>query len=517
MANSKIFASARNEAQTTTHNKAGGKAFALSDKAALAQMAVTGVFNGTFYSDAKSQLEDVKKLVAKIDDTKFLAKLAVYTRQKAYMKDMPSYLTAVLAAKDVTLLNAVFNRVIDNGRMLRNFVQIIRSGQAGRKSLGSRPKKLVAQWLTAANDAQLLAASVGTAPSLSDVIKLSHPKAKDASREAFFGYVTGRKVEAQALPQIVQDLEAFRKGDSLEVPKVPFELLTSLSLTARDWETIARNASWQQTRMNLNTFARHGVFQNREIVKLLAARLSDASQVARARVFPYQLLAAFLNIKEGVPSQLSNALQDAMEHAVGNIPTFDCDVAVLADVSGSMSQPVTGHRAGATTKVRCVDVAGLFASAVLRKNPNALVVPFDTKVHAPKLNARDSIMTNAQTLARYGGGGTNCGLAMKHLNDIGSMAELVVYVSDNESWVGQSHRRNSTVVMDEWARYKRRVRNAKLVCIDVVPNVTTQAHERSDILNVGGFSDEVFNIVELFARGELTPQHWVGEIEKVEL
>ena len=32
----------------------------------------------------------------------------------------------------------------------------------------------------------------------------------------------------------------------------------------------------------------------------------------------------------------------------------------------------------------------------------------------------------------------------------------------------------------------------KLICIDLQPNTTTQAPERSDILNVGGFSDAVF-------------------------
>lgn len=520
MANRNVFASAsKSVPQATTVNKAGGRAYELAPKAALAQMAVTGVFNNTFYADASSQLADVKNLVASIGDVEFLAKLAVYTRTKAYMKDMPSFLAAVLASKDVALLSKVFGRVVDNGKMLRNFVQIIRSGETGRKSLGNRPKKLVAKWLAEATDAQLLSASVGNAPSLGDVIKLAHPKAADAAREAFFGYITGRKVEDSALPQVVRDLEAFRRGDSTVVPKVPFELLTSLPLSAKDWEVIARNASWQQTRMNLNTFQRHGVLDNREMVKVVADRLRDAAQIAKARVFPYQLLAAYLNVKDGVPSQIRNALQDAMEIAVDNVPAFEQEVAVLVDVSSSMRSPVTGYRQGSTTKVRCLDVAGLFASAVLRKNPDAEVVPFDTRVHSARLNARDSIVTNAEKLARFGGGGTDCACALKHLNDTRSKATLVVYVSDNESWVDASGFRRSrgTAVMDQWAAYKRRVPNAKLVCIDITPNTTTQAKEGADILNVGGFSDEVFNIVSLFARGEMGGAHWVGEIEKVEL
>ena len=56
-----------------------------------------------------------------------------------------------------------------------------------------------------------------------------------------------------------------------------------------------------------------------------------------------------------------------------------------------------------------------------------------------------------------------------------------------------------------------------LICIDIQPYAHTQAQERADILNVGGFSDQVFNLVTEFANGNLTAEHWVGVIEKVEL
>lgn len=520
MANKKIFASAvATVPEVDTVNNAGGIAYAMTPKAALAQMVVTGVFNDTFYTDAKSQLTEAQALVAKVEP-EFLAKLAVYAREKAFMKDMPAYLAAVLATRDVTVLAKVFDRVIDNGKMLRNFVQMVRSGQVGRKSLGTRPKKLVSGWLTRANDAQLLSASVGNAPSLGDVLRLAHPKATDANREAFFGYILGRKVEKTALPLAVQQLEAFRAGESTDVPKVPFELLTSLPLSSADWTVIARNASWTQTRMNLNTFLRQGVFNDREMVNVVAERLRSAELVARAKVFPYQLLAAYLNINSEMPSAIGNALQDAMELAVANVPDFGCETAVLVDTSGSMGNPITGYRGSVTSKMRYVDVAGLFASAVLRKNPDATVVPFDTKVHEARLNARDAIITNAQKLAKFGGGGTNCASALAYLNQRGSRAKLVIYVSDNESWMGNRgsySQSRGTEMMDQWKQYKRRVPNAKLVCIDITPNTTTQAKDSHDILNVGGFSDEVFNTVARFARNELTAAYWVGEIEKVEL
>ena len=54
-------------------------------------------------------------------------------------------------------------------------------------------------------------------------------------------------------------------------------------------------------------------------------------------------------------------------------------------------------------------------------------------------------------------------------------------------------------------------------CIDVQPYRTVQAVERDDILNVGGFSDQVFGVISEFARGQLNANHWIGVIESVAL
>ena len=60
---------------------------------------------------------------------------------------------------------------------------------------------------------------------------------------------------------------------------------------------------------------------------------------------------------------------------------------------------------------------------------------------------------------------------------------------------------------------KKRNANARMICIDLVPNTNSQTIERTDILNIGGFSDAVFELVRLFASGDLPPEHWVGVIE----
>lgn len=190
-------------------NEAGGRAYAFTPEHALAQYALTGCVNGTFYATAEEQLATVLRLAQTVSPA-FIAKVAIHAREKGSMKDMPALLCAVLAVKDGEMLERVFPRVIDSMKMLRTFMQIVRSGAAGRKSFGTRPRRLIRTWLDARSDADLFAASVGNDPSLADVIRMVHPRPSSASRNALYGYVLDRPHDAAALPPIVQEYEAFK-------------------------------------------------------------------------------------------------------------------------------------------------------------------------------------------------------------------------------------------------------------------------------------------------------------------
>ncbi len=517
MANKKLFKTAPGPLlpETDTVNFEGAQAYSMKAEQALAQYVATGCLNSTFYASAEFQLGGLIKMALRVDPL-FAAKTAVYGREKAYMKDAPAVLCALLSVTAPELLVKVFPRVIDSGKMLRNFVQVLRSGAVGRKSMGSRPKKLVLDWLEGRDEEALFRASVGNAPSLSDVIKMVHPKPKSPLREAFYGYLLDKNVNRAALPEVIRKFEEFKAGESAEIPDVPFEMLTSLELGTKEWSAIAEKASWQTTRMNLNTFARHGVFSSSHLTSVIAGRLRNPKLIERARVFPYQLLVALHSTGKDVPDLVREALHDAMETALGNVPATGGKVVVCPDVSGSMSSPVTGYRKGSTTAVRCVDVAALVAAAILRKNRDSEVIPFEDKVVTVKLERRDTVLTNATKLAAAGGGGTNCSAPLVFLNKKKEKADLVIYVSDNQSWV-DARGSGGSAVMREWAHFKERSPNARLVCIDIQPYTTSQAAERGDILNIGGFSDAVFTVINEFAAGTLAADHWVAEINRIEL
>jgi 60 kDa SS-A/Ro ribonucleoprotein len=159
------------------------------------------------------------------------------------------------------------------------------------------------------------------------------------------------------------------------------------------------------------------------------------------------------------------------------------------------------------------------AATVLRKNPQAEIIPFESKAIEMRINPRDSVMTNAQKLASLPCGGTNCSAPLELLNRRSAEGDLVIYVSDNESWVDSprygSFGGSATATMKEWSRFRNRNPGARMVCIDIQPYATVQAKERHDILNIGGFSDQVFDVIAEFANGNLNANHWVGVIENI--
>ncbi|MFW2177356.1 MULTISPECIES: RNA-binding protein [unclassified Moraxella] len=558
---------------TDTLNEAGGKAYALTPKQALAQLVSTGTLNHTFYVDANTQLDQILATATKVD-SEFLAKVAVYGRHHSRMKDVPVLLLALLATREdgQPLFKAVFNQVVDNGKQLRNFVQIMRSGVVGRKSLGSLAKKQVNEWLADASDYRYVSANIGNSPTLGDVLRMTHPRPDDERQEALYQWTLGRDYKLENLPTLVQQLVAFQADNSQPLPDVPLQMLMSLDLTTAHWATIAKNGNWQMLRMNLNTFARHGVFGVDGMSEIIADKLADATAVRKSGVFPYQLYTTWSALDSKVPSVVKDALANAMTTALANVPVLDGNIVVAVDVSGSMSSPVTGYRRGATSVVRCVDAAALFAAAIKKANPTARIMPFDTELRMvkslealktsaqvkalakqaeqtvpnsmmqkiaqsrlfrqqkadEKLAKQPSIPTTpappvdidvfalATELASLCGGGTAVSIPLERLNQENANVDVMIYFSDNESWA-DPHYGRGTQMMAQWDKLKKRNPNAKLICVDVQPYTHSQAREREDVLNVGGFGDEVFRMIDLFAKGQLQADHWVGKVDKIVL
>jgi 60 kDa SS-A/Ro ribonucleoprotein len=520
-----------------TVNEAGGLAYDLGDRASLAQIAATGCISDTYYASEDAQLETVKNLVNKIsqteDGTLFIAKLAIYSRKNAFMKDMPALLLSYLAFRNPSLYEQVFPTVMDNTKMVRNHVQFVRSGLVdGKKSFPRAMRRQLKMWFARMGNARLFKDSVGNNPSIADVIKMVHPKPQDAQQEALYSYLIGNKgtngklfnSSEKDLPEIIKNYENCKtaiaaNADDVVIPDLPFQMLDSLGLNDNHWKEIARNAKWTMTRMNLNTFMRHNVFDKKDMINLVAQRLRDPDDIKNAKVFPYQLMAAYMNTvsTQGMPFEITEALQDALDISLENIPNIPGNIWVFPDVSGSMGSSITG-RNKKPSSIRCIDVAALVASAILRKNRQSNIIPFDTTLKMNlKLNPRDSVMTNAKILSSIPGGGTYTSLGVRYLAETNQKVDLVIYVSDNESWVGGARNHYQTETLRYWDIIKKNNPTAKMVCIDIQPYASSQAPNRDDVLNIGGFSDTVWETIAQFAKHGKNGFYWLDVINNIEI
>jgi 60 kDa SS-A/Ro ribonucleoprotein len=573
MANQGLFSStARTVPPPDTTNLAGGQAYAFDPKHALAQLATTGFFGDSFYESAEDQLKRMIELAGKVD-SEYLAKLAVYARERGKMKDMPCALSLLLwhraaeaqkkhAAKSVArtvtagaepldkvvadlqanqesyTARKVFDRVIDNGRMLRTFYQMLRSGVFGKKSLSYSLQRAVNNWLNEAGAGKLLSASIGDKPSLKDILRLARPTPKDNQRRALFGWLVGKEESKWApatekdLPEVVKTLKLYRASDGeaaqlaaldrLGDYSIRWDLLSDCAKGNKVWSRICRMMGHQALRMNLNTLERHGCFSDPELIEYVASQIEAPEEVLKAKQFPYQYFAAYMNAGS-VPNRIRQALSQAATIACGNIPAFPGPALIGVDVSGSMASAViTGTRKGAhSSSMHCIHAAALVAAALYRRNPDSIIVPFDTNAYKCAFDPGDTILSLADRLAKFGGGGTACSLPLQAAN-MGFPTKAfaaVVIVSDNESWVDQGSR--GTMTMDQWAIFYARqkaigkFKSPKMFCLNLSQTGNTQAPDGSTVVNLGGYSDALFDVMA----GHLSDggQSFVAAVEAIVL
>lgn len=524
--NNKIFnTKTTNPPAVDTINNAGGLAYELDDGAALAQLICTGCINNTFYTKAEEQLDKIVSLASNVDN-KFIAKLAVYARQEAYMKDTPPILLAILSKRDVVLFKKVAPKVLDNMKMIRNFITVIRSGKTGRKSLGSTPKKYIRNFINKLSDEELYRQTIGNSPSFKDIMNLVHPKPLTPSRDALYKYLLNKDTNTELLPKVIQELELYKKKAG-PIPNIDWQFLSCYNPSKEDYKVIAKNMNWHALRMNLNNLSNKDVFEDKNLTKEIANKLNDKEIINKIKLFPYQVYNTLINTNK-IPTSISNALQDALDISVSNLQAFTKinKLFICVDSSSSMNSAVTGDRGSVTTKVTCSHAAAIYAGAIIKANSNLdiEVIKFDTTAKAIKLNAKDSMWTLANSLIANGGG-TNVSSSFDYIKKTGLKKSdniAIIVISDNESWQDyHNNLRQSAYGINKLytgsaellTHIKNKVSSVKTVLVDIQPNTSTQIKDSPDVLNIGGFSDSIFPTIFNFI--ENNSQTWIDEINKI--
>ncbi len=138
-------------------------------------------------------------------------------------------------------------------------------------------------------------------------------------------------------------------------------------MDAAVWEAVIPTMAPMALLRNLRNFDEAGVSD--DVAARVAARLSDASEVARSRQFPFRYLAAH----QHAPSpRWAAALERALGHSLANVPALPGRTLILVDRSDSMFWDTVSERSRLTR----ADAAAVFGTALAMRAEQADLVEF---------------------------------------------------------------------------------------------------------------------------------------------
>jgi hypothetical protein len=457
------------KAKTLTENLAGGQAYKQSDELALVSLLLTSFVNDQFYKNAQTTLDDLRKLSEKVKDKEFVAKAAIFARDRFGMRSI----THALAGELTSQLNGAewgknfYDKVVvrvDDMTEIMSYYLAYKTSKDSPKFPNSLKKGFAKAFDKF--DSYQLAKYKGDNKEvkLVDVVNIVHPvptvRNKSALEQLIKGELKSTDTWEAKLSQAGQVAESE-------------EDLTKLKSDAWSELIIGKKIGYFALLRNL----RNIINQAPTAIPAACELLVDERMIKSSRVLPFRFTTAYDEIsKLGSSKEVRDvlvAINKALDISVCNVPKFDGDTLVVMDVSGSMSG-------------RPSEIASLFG-AILAKVNNSDVMTFSTSANYKQYNPMDSVLTIRDGF-RYAGGGTN-------LRDVFVKAnkayENIIILSDMQSFIGYD------TPLSQLNSYKSRFNcNPHIYSFDLAGLGTLQIPQ-NQIYCLAGFSDKVFDIMSL--------------------
>ena len=453
-----------------TVNLEGHAAYGMTDRATLVTQVLTSFFNEEkFYGDNSEAMQALIPRVIRADPA-FVSRLAVFARREFNMRSVSHVLTAWLAHEPA---GKPFVRDTVRGVSLRgdDVTEIMAFYlSAFGKPIPNALKKGIADVLVGFDEYTLAKyKGSGKAVKMRDLLCLCRPKPQTPAQAAMWK----RCLEG-----------------TLAIPETWETQLSAGGNNAETWEKLidSGKVGYMAYLRNLRNIL---TAQPRNLDKVLA-RIADPAAVRRSRQLPFRYLSAYKSVSGIASTRTLDALEAAVEAAVGNLPRIPGTSVIAIDISGSMSS-----RLSAKSTVTCCEVAALLALIANRLCEDAIVFAFDTRLYRLDVSHRTGILYAAVHNARAGGG-TNMYLPFQEMIDQHIRCDRVIILSDNECNCPYSRTRPVQVLADEYRRTSGS--DIWVHAIDLEGYGTQQFHGgRTNV--IAGWSEKVFDFILLAERG----------------
>jgi ribosomal protein L18 len=258
---------------------------------------------------------------------------------------------------------------------------------------------------------------------------------------------------------------------------------------AKLWEAIAPSMGYMALLRNLRGFDEAGL--SNEAAAAIATKLADPGEVARSRQLPMRFLSAYRAASASL--RWSWPLEQALDHALANIPELPGRTLVLVDTSGSMDSVFSKDGT-----LKRWDAAVVFGLAIGRRSAAADIVSFSTSTKDFPLRKGESLLAGV-TRWRDGGyflnGGTQTELAVRrHFRE----HDRVVILTDEQATYS-GHGDVAAAVPASVPVYTWNLAGYRLGHAAGAANRHT----------FGGLTDASFGVVQMLERGQDAKWPWL--------
>lgn len=479
-------------------NHEGAQAWTMRPELELYAAVVTATLSDKFYEGETARVQRIQGLISKVAP-EFVAKLAIYAREKMYLRSIPLVLAVELAKQHQgdDLVRKLVARVIQRADEITELLACYQSanGRKGTKKLGQLSKQLqkgLADAFNKFDEYQFAKYDRATDVKLRDALFLVHPKAKDEAQQVLFD-------------KIAQDSLATAYTWETELSKVGQggfdDADDKAQAFAGKWEELIDSGrlGYMALLRNLRNILESKA-SDAHLYKVIA-ELRNPVAVRKSKQYPFRFLSAYREL-QALSHPLTPSVLEALERAVlasvDNIAGFDdrTRVFISCDVSGSMYSTVSKN-----STVSMYDI-GLVLGMLLQSKCAQVTTSIFGDSHKVMQLPRGQVLSNAFALRSMEGSvgyATNGWKVIAHLNDKRQIVDKVMLFTDCQLYdTGGNHS-----ISAEWKAYRKLAPHAQLYLFDLQGYGQAPLQLKDDqVFLIAGWSEKVFEVMAAIARGE---------------
>ena len=541
--------------QPTETNFMGEKSFNMEDKEELVSTVMTTFLHNEYYEKETDKVSRIQVLLCKVDPL-FAAKLAIYARNEGNLRSVTHLLSAELAkyiggqpwAK--RFYNKIVVRSDDMSEIVSAYAHLNGMVQNNIKKIPNAIKRGFKTALERLDAYQLDKYKMkNRSVSMVDLIRLFHPKGTEKNAEAFKRLVKGESLESLYETKI---LEKQMTKAGMETKGLAVEEKNEAKRKAIS--DVLDNVNGMPI-MNLIRNLHNIILYAPNKVDVACAQLCIKEKILNSRLLPFRFATAYgeiermtyddetkiafesdVNVKMLTEVEFSecrrkvlDALEDALQYSVENIPELEGKVAVLIDHSGSVRGDYYGSsRVSAFSKTNTAMIGNLFGSMMAYRQKNVYVGLFGDKlINVPMKRDMKLLDFNEYSYNLGGecGGGTERGIYQfmetcvkekKNVDNIVVFSDCQIgRNSDFTSWYGASITERGQHFHELFKEFKKINPNCNWIVVNLRQSGGTSVFDKSQrILNIAGWSDKIFDVIKSQCKG------WdaiIKEIEAIEI